>query len=30
MGAVAGSCGHGNENSGYIRGEEFLDCMSDC
>jgi hypothetical protein len=24
-GSVAGSCGHGNEPLGYIKGEEFLD-----
>jgi hypothetical protein len=27
---VASSCEHGNETSGYIKGEEFLDKLSDC
>jgi hypothetical protein len=27
---VAGSCEHGNEPSGSIKGGEFLDQLSDC
>jgi hypothetical protein len=27
---VAGSCDHYNEPSGSIKGEEFLDRLSDC
>jgi hypothetical protein len=27
---VAGPCEHGNEPSGSIKGEEFLDFLSDC
>jgi hypothetical protein len=27
---VASSCEYGNEPSGSIKGEEFLDYMSDC
>jgi len=26
---MAGSCEHGNEPLGFIKGEEFLDWMSD-
>jgi len=26
---MAGSCKHGNESSGSINGEEFVDCLSD-
>jgi hypothetical protein len=29
LGAVAGSCEHGNEPSGYIKYEEFLELLSD-
>jgi hypothetical protein len=28
--SVAGSCEHGNEPSGSIKGTEFLDQLSDC
>jgi hypothetical protein len=28
-GPVAGSCEHGNEPLGYIKGKEFLDHQSD-
>jgi hypothetical protein len=27
---VAGSCEHGNEPSGSIKGEKFLDYLNDC
>jgi hypothetical protein len=27
---VAGSCEHGNEHSGSIKGREFLDELTDC
>jgi hypothetical protein len=27
---VAGSCEHGNEPSGFMKGEEFFDLLSDC
>jgi hypothetical protein len=27
---VAGSCEHGNESSGFIKGREFFDQMSGC
>jgi hypothetical protein len=27
---VAGFCEHGNDPSGSIKGEEFLDYLSDC
>jgi hypothetical protein len=27
-GSVAGSCDHGNEHSGYIKGGEFFDRLS--
>jgi hypothetical protein len=27
---VAGSCEHGNESSGSVKGGEFLDYLSDC
>jgi hypothetical protein len=27
---MASSCGHGNEPSGSVKGEEFLDYLSDC
>jgi hypothetical protein len=26
---VAGSCEHGNESSGFIKGRKFLDLLSD-
>jgi hypothetical protein len=29
-GLVAGSCEHGDEPSGHIKGVEFLDQLSDC
>jgi hypothetical protein len=30
QGPVVGSRKHGDELSGSIKGEEFLDCLSDC
>jgi hypothetical protein len=30
QGPVAGSCKHGNEPWGFIKGGEFLDKLSDC
>jgi hypothetical protein len=26
---VAGSCEHGNESLGFIKGGEIIDCLSD-
>jgi hypothetical protein len=30
LGLVAGSCEHGNETSGFIKAENFLDNLSEC
>jgi hypothetical protein len=30
IGSMAGSCEHGNESSGSIKGEKFLDWVIDC
>jgi hypothetical protein len=30
VGTMTGSCEHGNEPSGPIKGGEFLDYLSDC
>jgi hypothetical protein len=29
-GFIVGCCGHGNELPCFIKGGEFLDCLSDC
>jgi hypothetical protein len=29
QGIVMGSCGYGNETSGFVRGGEFLDQLTD-